>query len=354
MTSALCHALHLRYPIIQAPMAGVSTPELAASVSEAGALGSISVGASTPEQAEKMILATQTLTSGAINVNLFCHATPKRDLAIEQQWIEKFRPLFKQYDALPPAQLTEIYSTFHHNQPMLDVLLSTRPAAVSFHFGLPERTVITQLKKQGIVTLASATNLREVAEIEACGIDFVIAQGREAGGHRGMFYPNQEDSMMRTSTLVKAIKQASPLPVIAAGGIMNGADIATMQRIGADGAQLGTAFILCPESAANPAYRTALKSEQAQHTVFTSAISGRLARGLNNAFCQVTQDIPAESIPDYPLAYALGKALASAATAKGESGFSAQWAGQGASSAKELPAAQLVALLAAELTAARI
>jgi len=351
MTTALCQALKLRYPIIQAPMAGVSTPELAAAVTEAGALGSISVGASTPEQAEKMILATQALTSGAINVNLFCHASPLRNPTLEQQWIAKFADFFQRYGVPAPTQLTEIYSTFHHNESMLEVLLKTRPTAVSFHFGLPDNKIIERLKALGIVTLASATNLIEVTEIEAHGIDFVIAQGQEAGGHRGMFYPGLADSMMSTFTLVQAIKQVSSLPVIAAGGIMDGAGIAAMQRIGAAGSQLGTAFILCPESAASPAYRTALKSEQARDTVFTSAISGRPARSLNNAFCKVTQNIPAQSIPAYPLTYALGKALASAAAAKGEYGFAAQWAGQGASLARDLPAGQLVALLAAELAA---
>ena len=349
MTTALCQALKLRYPIIQAPMAGVSTPELAAAVTKAGALGSISVGASTPEQAEQMILATQALTCGAININLFCHTSPLRNSALEQRWIAKFHDLFRHYDAPIPSRLSEIYSTFKHNQPMLEVLLKTRPTAVSFHFGLPDNKIIEQLKAQGIVTFASATNLHEVAEIEASGIDFVIAQGQEAGGHRGMFYPDQEDSMMSTFTLVQAIKQVSSLPVIAAGGIMDGAGIAAMQRIGAAGSQLGTAFILCPESAASPAYRAALKSKQAQNTVFTSAISGRPARSLNNAFCQVTRDIPAQDIPAYPLTYALGKALATAAELKGEPGFAAQWAGQGASLARELPAEQLVILLAAEL-----
>ena len=349
MTNELCRTLNLRYPIIQAPMAGVSTPELAAAVTEAGALGSVSVGASTPEQAEKMILSTQALTSGAINVNVFCHALPLRNPTLEQQWIAQFHDLFQHYDASPPAQLNEIYQTFNGNTHMLEVLLKTRPAAVSFHFGLPDNNVIEQLKARGITTLASATNLNEVAEIEAKGIDFIVAQGQEAGGHRGLFYPDQPDSMMSTATLVAAIKQMSLLPVIAAGGIMNGASIAAMLRLGATGAQLGTAFILCPESAASPAYRAALKSEQAQNTLFTSAISGRPARSLNNAFCQATQNLPAHTIPCYPIAYDLGKALARAAAAKGEFGFTAQWAGQGAGLARELPARQLIAILAAEL-----
>lgn len=349
MTTSLCQALKLRYPIIQAPMAGVSTPEMAAAVTNAGALGSISIGASTPEQAENMILATQALTAGAINVNVFCHPRPQRSPDLEQQWIARFHPLFDQYDALAPDSLTEIYQTFQHNEPMLEVLLKTRPAAVSFHFGLPDIRAIKRLKAEGIITLASATNLSEVAEIEAKGVDFVIAQGQEAGGHRGMFDLEQEDSMLSTFALVQAIRQVSQLPVIAAGGIMDGGGIAAMQRIGATAAQLGTAFILCPESAANASYRAALTSELALNTVFTSAISGRPARGLNNAFCQATKGLPAHLIPPYPLTYSLGKVLASAAATQGEFGFSAQWAGQGASLARALPAGQLVALLATEL-----
>lgn len=349
MINTLCQMLNLRYPIIQAPMAGVSTPELAAAVTEAGALGSVSVGACTPAQAEKMILATQSLTSGPINVNLFCHASPQRDADREQQWITRFHEIFQLYEAEPPTELHEIYQTFNGNIPMLEVLLKTRPAVVSFHFGLPDSDTIKQLKTQGITTLASATNLNEVAEIEAKGIDFIVAQGQEAGGHRGMFYPDQPDSMMSTSALVQAIKQVSMLPVIAAGGIMNGAGIAAMLRQGAAGAQLGTAFILCPESSASPSYRAALKSEPAQCTGFTSAISGRPARSLNTAFFQLTQDIPLQDIPCYPLAYSLGKALAGAAVAKGDFGFTAQWAGQGASKARELPARELIAILAAEL-----
>jgi len=230
------------------------------------------------------------------------------------------------------------------------VLLKTCPAAVSFHFGLPDDNVIERLRAQGIVTLASATNLSEVTEIEAKGIDFIVAQGQEAGGHRGVFHPDQPDSMMSTFTLVQAIKQVSKIPVIAAGGIMDAAGITAMLDLGATGTQLGTAFILCPESSASPAYRAAIKSQLAQHTVLTSAISGRPARSLNNAFCQMAQNIPEQCIPPYPLAYDLGKALASAAALKGEYGFSAQWAGQGASLARELPAQQLIAILTAELS----
>ena len=349
MKNRLCEALDLRYPIIQAPMAGVSTPELAAAVSDAGALGSISVGAVNAEQAEAMILKTQSLTAGALNVNVFCHQPVRRDEQLESAWIGRFHKLFQQYDAQLPDELAEIYATFHDNNPMLDVLMSTRPAAVSFHFGIPASNVIKALKERGILTLATATSVAEAAKIEASGIDFIVAQGIEAGGHRGVFDPQQDDTMLSTFALVQAIKRDSRLPVIAAGGVMNGAGIAAMLTLGAEGVQMGTAFVLCPESSANKEYRKALKSEQASRTVLTSAISGRPARCIDNAFCAYSREFSKEIIPPYPLTYALGKALASAAAAKGEHGFGAQWAGQAANLAREMSAGTLVATLVNEM-----
>ncbi|MDK1704270.1 nitronate monooxygenase [Serratia rubidaea] len=348
MKNALCTRLNLQYPLVQAPMAGVSTPELAAAVSNAGALGSISVGAATPEQAEVMIGKTQALTAGPINVNVFCHPPVQRDAALEQAWIERFTPLFRQYGAEPPAGLSEIYQTFHDNARMLEVLLTLRPAVVSFHFGIPSAAFIGQLKARGIVTFASATTPAEARQIADSQIDVIVAQGIEAGGHRGQFNLQEDDRRLTTFTLLQAIRQVTDVPVIAAGGIMDGAGMAAMLKLGAAGVQLGTAFILCPESAANPAYRRTLQSPQAAHTVMTSAISGRPARCINNAFCQFARDIAPDSIPPYPLTYALGKALAAAAGAQGEAGFGAQWAGQGAALAREMPAAQLVQTLVAE------
>lgn len=348
MTDLLCDMLQLRYPLIQAPMAGVSTPELAAAVTGAGALGSISVGASTPAQASEMIAKTQALTQGPFNVNLFCHAPAVRDVKRENAWIARFRDLFARFDAPLPAGLSEIYTTFHHNHAMLSVLEQARPAAVSFHFGIPERSVIQRLKQHHIVTLASATSVAEALAIVERGIDFVVAQGSEAGGHRGHFDPHAVDHYHSTFTLVQAIRQHTAHPVIAAGGIMNGHGIAAMLRLGATGVQLGTAFVLCPESAANAAYRSALRRAADTGTEFTAAISGRQARCLRNAFCDFTRATPASDIPDYPLAYALGKALAAAAAAKGEHGFGAQWSGQGAGLAREMPAAELVRTLVSE------
>lgn len=348
MKNMLCQNLSLQYPIIQAPMAGVSTPEMAAAVSNAGALGSVSVGASTPGQAEAMIRKSLSLTTGPLNVNVFCHAPVVRNPELERAWIARFREVFDRYDADMPAELSEIYQSFHDNEKMMDVLLETGPAAVSFHFGLPSETFLRRLKGRGIITLASATSVREALAIEAAGIDFVVAQGIEAGGHRGIFSTDGEDHQHSTFTLVQAIRKVSQLPVISAGGIMDGAGIGAMLRLGATGVQMGTAFILCPESAANPAYREALKSEKSASTVMTSAISGRPARCITNDFCQLAREFTHDCIPPYPLTYALGKALAAAASAKGAHGFGAQWAGQGATLAREMPAAELVRTLVAE------
>ena len=353
MDNPLCRALQIAFPLIQAPMAGVSTPELAAAVSNAGALGSISVGASDPAQASAMLLRLRELTVAPVNVNLFCHASPPRNIERENAWIARFRPLFEQYDALPPSSLAEIYPTFHADSPMFEVIMDAAPAAVSFHFGLPEKAVIDRLKSKGIVTLASATSVDEARQVDAAGIDFVVAQGIEAGGHRGIFDPASADAQLSTLTLVQAIHKRCDLPIIAAGGIMDGRGIAAMLKLGAAGVQMGTAFVLCPESAANAAYRAALKSDAAAFTEITAAISGRPARCLSNAFCRYVREIPQGAIPAYPVAYSLGKALAVAAAAQGEHGYGAQWAGQGAMLAREMPAEDLVNALLAEYRAAQ-
>lgn len=348
MNNILCQTLNLRFPVIQAPMAGVSTPELAAAVSNAGALGSVSVGASTPDQAEAMIKRTLSLTDGPLNVNVFCHAPVVRNPELERAWISRFREVFDRYEAEMPAELSEIYQSFHNNEKMMDVLIAMSPAVVSFHFGLPSGDFLQRLKARGIVTLASATCVREALAIEAAVIDFIVAQGIEAGGHRGIFSTEDEDHQLSTFTLVQAIRKVTRMPVISAGGVMDGAGIGAMLRLGATGVQMGTAFILCPESAANTAYRDALKSEKAASTVITSAISGRPARCITNDFCHLARQFTQDCIPPYPLTYALGKALAAAASAKGAHGFGAQWAGQGASLARELPAGELVRTLVAE------
>jgi nitronate monooxygenase len=230
--------------------------------------------------------------------------------------------------------------------------LETRPTIVSFHFGLPEENQIRALKQAGIVLFASATSVAEARELADAGIDAIVAQGYEAGGHRGLFDYAAHDDRLGTFALTRLLVRRFNLPVIAAGGIMDGAGIAAALRLGATAVQMGTAFVGCPESSADQGYRAALASDAANHTTMVRAISGRPARCLANRFTKLAESVADAEIPDYPIAYDLGKALHAAAKAKGEYGFGAQWAGQGAPLSRPMPAAELVRVLAKELQAA--
>ncbi|HYD17841.1 MAG TPA: nitronate monooxygenase family protein [Patescibacteria group bacterium] len=341
--------LGVALPIIQAPMAGVSTPAMAAAVTNAGALGSIAVGAADAAGATDMIRALQTLTPGSFNVNVFVHAAPRRDAARERAWLEKMAPLFAGFGAAPPTELRTIYKSFAEDDDMLAALVTARPRVVSFHFGLPDRTRIAALKAAGCILLSTATNLAEAEAARDAGIDAVVAQGYEAGGHRGVFDPSAPDDRLGTLSLTRLLVLGSGLPVIAAGGIMDGAGVSAALALGAAAGQLGTAFIACPESGADDAYRQALQGPGAAHTAMTRAISGRPARCLPNRFTAWGGAVEDAEIPDYPVAYDAGKALHAAARASGESGFGAKWAGQGAPLARTLRAAALVARIASEM-----
>ena len=348
-TRSLLKLLDIDLPIVQAPMAGVSTPAMAAAVCNAGGLGSIAVGASTPEVAARMIEELQGLTRGAFNVNVFCHRPAVAHAAREAAWIERLRPVFEQLGAAPPARLGEIYRSFVDDAPMLRVLLDARPKVVSFHFGLPPRETISALHRAGIVLFATATSVDEARAVVEAGIDVIVAQGFEAGGHRGTFDPDAPDDALGTVALARVLARRFERPVVAAGGLMDGAGIAAVLRLGAAAAQLGTAFIACDESLADAGFRERLAGPSAFHTVVTRVISGRRARVLANDFSAWGAGVADADVPDYPIAYDAGKALHAAGKASGRSGFGAQWAGQGAPLARSLPAALLVAELAREL-----
>ena len=339
-------------PLFQAPMAGTSTPAMAAAVSNAGALGALGLAAEKPDGAGRMIAATRALTNRPFNVNVFCHRPATPNAMVEAAWIEHFRPEFAALGAEPPGALREIYQTFRGNAAMMALLLETRPAIVSFHFGLPNEDQVRALKQVGIILFGSATSIVEAQKLADAGLDAVVAQGYEAGGHRGAFDENAPDDRLGTFALTHLLARRIGLPVIAAGGIMDGAGIAAALKLGAAAAQLGTAFVGCPESAADDGYRAALASDAANHTSMTRAISGRPARCLANRFTKLAQSIPDSDVPSYPITYDLGKALHAAGKAKGDFGFGAQWAGQGAPLSRPMPAADLVKLLAAELAAA--
>lgn len=352
MSHDLLSKLDIRYPIIQAPMAGVSTPALAAAVSEAGGLGSIALGTSTVQGARAAIAAVREKTRRPFNVNLFTHAPAQADPAREAAWLAWLRPHFARFDAEPPAALTEIYRSFLADEPMLELLLETRPAVASFHFGLPPQDWIDALKAAGIVLFTTATSLEEARQIEAAGIDVIVAQGIEAGGHRGIFDRAAPDPALPTFELLEQLRDKVALPLVAAGGIMDGRQIRTAFYHGASAVQMGSAFITCPESSAPPHHRALIAQGSGLQTALTAVISGRPARGIVN---KLFLEVGAEGhppLPDYPIAYDAAKALHAAASGKGSQDYSVNWGGTNFAQARAMPAGELVATLAEEMNEA--
>jgi nitronate monooxygenase len=345
--------LGLSVPLIQAPMAGVSTPALAAAVCQAGGLGSLGLGAADAASAGEMIEQLRQRTGRPFNVNLFTHAPAPRDAAKEADWLTFLSNLFETFGAAPPTSLRSPYKSFNDDEDMVRLVLDKAPPVVSFHFGLPTTDILSALRERGILTFVTVTSLDEARAAEAAGIDVLVAQGIEAGGHRGVFDPEAFDSALGTMTLTRLLVRKMRMPVVAAGGIMDGAGIAAVVDLGAAAAQLGTAFIACRESAADDAYRSALAGRGAYHTVLTNLISGRPARALANRFTALSQAPGRPRPPSYPVAYDAGKALHGAAKAKGEHGYGAHWAGQGAPLARSLPAAELMTLLCEEWQSTR-
>ncbi|MDO4682476.1 MAG: nitronate monooxygenase [Lautropia sp.] len=340
--------LGIRHPIIQAPMAGVATPALAAAVCRSGGLGSLGLGASSPAQARQMIDEARAMGAKPLNLNVFCHQPPAPDTDADIAWVERLAPMFSQFGASPPRQLKEIYASFLADTDMQALMLEARPTVLSFHFGLPDAHCLARLKEAGIFLMASATSLDEAEAIEKAGLDAIIAQGIEAGGHRGIFDPTAGDKRLPTAVLLSQLLAHTHLPVVAAGGIMTGQGIRAALDLGAAAVQMGTAFILCPESSASPAYRAQLASDRARHTRLTAALSGRPARGLLNDFIRQIERSQGASPAAYPRAYDVLKQLSAAATRQGSTEYNAHWAGQGAPLARALPAAELLKVLVSE------
>jgi len=366
--SALQRMLDPATPIIQAPMAGVSTPALAAAVSDAGGLGSISVGAQSPEAATRTLAALQALTNRPVNVNVFAHAAPRRNAALEVRWLARMAPHFARFGAAPPMALDAPYHSFlDDDDAMLSVLLEARVQVVSFHFGVPLSHQVRALKTMGALLFGTATSLAEARRLQDAGIDVIVAQGIEAGGHRGVFDPELEsgpDDALGIGELMRALVAALDVPVVAAGGLMDGTDIARALDLGACAVQLGTAFVACPESSASHRHRVQLLGVEKDagsdpgsavaSTAVTSLISGRPARGfVSNWEAALGTGPDAVAVPAYPVAYHAGKALAAAADAAGSGEFDVLWAGTGGARARSLPAGELMQRLADEIRAAR-
>ena len=334
----LLDRIGMRLPVIQAPMAGVTTPELAAAVSNAGGLGSLGVAAMSAERAGEEVRRTRALTPASFNVNVFCHSAPERDPAKEAAWLTSLAPDFERFGASPPNALSDGYRRFQDDPEMLQMLLDEKPGVVSFHFGLPEADQLAALRDSGAVLIGSATNLADALRAKAAGLHAVVAQGWQAGGHRGVTDESAPDERMRTMELLAALKDIG-LPVIAAGAIMTRDDVRVALDAGAIAAQCGTAFLVADEAGTSAPHRAALSGGK---TVMTRAISGRPARGVENLIS--TRDDSAA--PDYPLPYSALKALHAAASTKGEPGYGPFWAGTGCAQAQPGTAAEILARLA--------
>ena len=332
-------------------MAGTSTPALAAAVSNAGGLGSIAVGAMDAEATRKAIRSVKQLTDKPFNVNVFTHTAPQVDPARESAWMDLLRPHFAPSGVDFKAPLQVIYKTLDDDPAKVDVIVEEAVPVVSFHFGLPSANIISRLKRSAEVLLASVTNLDEAKAAEAAGMDILVAQGYEAGGHRGMFDPQAKDEELDTIILTRILSSSTSLPIVAAGGIMDGQGIAKALASGASAVQLGTAFLLCPETALDAGHRQSI--ENTNSTYMTTFVSGRAARSLASKFTQLELDNPHVSPPDYPLTYHAGKALHAAAKSNGDSGYGAYWAGSGVAACREMPAGQLVQVLMEETAKAR-
>ena len=335
----------IQYPIIQAPMAGgATTPELVAAVSNAGALGSFGAAMSTPTAIRDAITRIRALTDKPFNVNLFVLENPHPGEAELAEATQRLAP-FKQALGLDPAALPPRYC--EDNRAQWNVLLEAKPPVVSFAFNLLDAEIIARFRRGGSIVISTATTAAEAKACEAAGVDFVCAQGFEAGGHRGTFLGDFENSAIGVMALVPRMADAVTIPVIAAGGIMDGRGIAAAFALGADAVQLGTAFLTCAESGIHPEYKRSLLSASDASTRLTRTFSGRYARGLVNEFMERMRPHE-QDVPAYPVQNALTADLRQAAIKQNRMEYYSMWAGQGAGMSRALPAAELVAKLVDE------
>lgn len=348
-----CQRLNLRFPIIQAPMAGVSTSELAYAVQRGGGLGSLGCGTLDHRQLEQTLKAYLKVSGETdrplLNINFFAHQEEPMDEAANAAWIQAVHPILESYYFGTPERLERIYDSFLTADKRLDVLLEYRPQVVSFHFGLPDSNVITALKEAGIAVLATACHIDEAQFLEAQGVDYIVAQGYEAGGHRGIFNP-ERDEQISTKALVSQCVAECTTPIIAAGGIMTAADIRLMLGLGAAAVQLGTAFLLTPESGASAAYKQRLVEavRTQEEPMITADISGRPARSLRNKLVDLGEELRTQQglkRPVYPALYDISKQLDAAAQRGEEYCYGAFWAGAGVAQLQQLRADELVYLL---------
>src|SRR5215475_10836342 len=332
---SLLDLLKLDIPIIQAPMAGSDSVALARSVSSTGALGSLACALLSPDGVR---VAVRTLREGItrpFNLNFFSHTMETPDPAAIQGWKSFLRPHYERL-GLDIEAVAETRLRLPFNDEMCAVVEEVRPEVVSFHFGLPSHDLVDRLKKQSIKILSSATSVREAKWLESRGCDAIIAQGLEAGGHRGMFLETNIATQLGLFALLPQVRDAVSVPVIAAGGIADARGIVAALALGASGVQLGTAYLFCPEANVPPLYRRALEQSQDHETALTNLFSGRPARGILNRYLQESGPM-SDAAPTFPYAATLVAPLRAASERTGSVDYMQMWSGQAARLAKSMP-----------------
>jgi len=339
----------IELPIIQAPMAGSVGSEMVIAVSEAGGLGSLPCAMLNPEQMRNELGVIRQRTSRPINLNFFCHQPPQNDPARENAWKQRLESYYIELGLDPQAPVPAA-ARAPFDSAMCGLVEEFKPQIVSFHFGLPERSLLDRVKATGAKIISSATTVHEARWLEDKGCDAIIAQGYEAGGHRGVFLTNEISTQAGTMALVPQVVDAVKVPVIAAGGIADARGIVAASALGASAVQIGTAYLFCPEAKVTPLHREALKRAKDNDMVLTNVFTGRPARGIVNRIVREVGPM-SDLAPEFPLAAGALVPLRAKAEAAGSGDFSPLWSGQAAAFGREIPAGDLTRQLGAEALA---
>ena len=339
----------IEIPVIQAPMAGAVGAEMVIAVAEAGGLGSLPCAMLAPEQVRTELGIIRQRTSRPINVNFFCHSPPKADPVREQAWKERLRGYYLEH-GLDPLAPTPASVRHPFDSAACDLVEEFRPEVVSFHFGLPDRSLLDRVRATGARIISSATSADEARWLEAGGCDAIIAQGYEAGGHRGIFLSDDIGTQAGTMALVPQVVDAVRVPVIAAGGIADARGIVAAFALGASAVQIGTAYLFCPEAKVSALHRQALKAAKDDGTALTNVFTGRPARGIVNRLVREAGPL-SDHAPAFPLAGGAVAPLRAKAEAAGSSDFTPLWSGQAAALGRDMPAGDLTRHLAADALA---
>lgn len=334
-------------PIIQAPMAGAQGSALAIAVSNAGGLGSLPCAMLAPDAMRKELAAIRAGTDKPYNVNFFCHTPPAPQPGVEARWRETLAPYYAEF-GIDPDTIPAGPGRLPFSGEAADILDEFRPPVVSFHFGLPADALLERVRRTGARILASATTVDEALWLQERGVDAIIAQGLEAGGHRGMFLSDDLSTQVGTFALLRQLAPVTRVPLIAAGGIADAQGVAAAMALGAAGVQVGTAYLCCPEATISALHRAALMSPAARHTAVTNLFSGRPARGIVNRVMRELGPVN-PSVPAFPLATSAIAPLRAKAEAQGLGDFTPLWSGQNPGGCAVVPAAEITRALAAGL-----